>query len=1054
MKLREIKFLAALVLPFLIAACIEKPVGPVLTMKTVTITGKVLRFDNQAPIAGALVTLVKSPTPISVKTDSTGFYRLSLDTDSPLSLQIVTVASGFVQDTTTVKIDPGKDIAQDVLLTEALATGLPDQAHFSVAIDKRNFPGLVKLDATNIVTVRVGDKFGNPVAQGTQINFSTRGGTIDGFAFTDLTGFAQGKLYGGNPSPVDPTYGRGFTWVKASTVGESGRTVKDSLLVLFSGSPQISAPVSGFTLRDGGTQNFEYTVADENGNPLVGATTITVAVAGSADVKLDGDINVVLPDTQDKTSYTKFSFDLTDTKPFDTGKDQDLTITISVSGLNGDRSYTFTGTLLAPASSAGGAAGPAAAIALVQLERNAISVREVGGVETSVITFEVRDSAGHPVDQAHQATVSFGLQGGPGGGEYVAPVSATTDAQTGRVQTTVNAGYKAGALQVVAQTTVGGNVIRSAPVIINIWGGFPDQQHISIVADKQNVVPCVYPLDPIKIRVVAGDKYSNPVRPGTPIYFSTTGGVINISTTAYTDDDGKADAELSPCNPIPADGLARVTASTVGEHGETVSSTLIIVFSETTTIAVVGPASGFTLPDGGSLSFNYTVADQNGNQLTAGTSISVTVTGSTDVRADGDISVVLPEVQDKDKYTHFSFTLTDTKPLDKDGNKPLSVTISVTSPSNGNKSYTFAGTLLGSDISGGTGTGAAAAIAFVDESLNGISVREVGGDETSLLTFEVRDSLGVPVDAQHQANVTFFIQSGPGGGEYVSPTSGTTQGSTGRVQTTLSSGTKAGVVQVVAQTTAGSRTIRSAPVIVNIFGGFPDQAHFSIGSEKLNFPGYNILNLTNTITVIAGDKYSNPVRPGTAVYFRTTGGTINVPSTAYTSADGVAAAVLRSGNPRPYDPILGVGFAYVTASTVGQSGNTVSDSTIVLFSGISQISNLSATSFTVPAGGSSGPITFKVSDQNGNPLAATTTISVTLQYTPPPNTTINLAVTGDTHVTLGDTQAKGPGTTDFSIQVVDQTVGGVPTSIPATVIISVSSPNGKPPDVSISGTIG
>jgi hypothetical protein len=190
------------------------------------------------------------------------------------------------------------------------------------------------------------------------------------------------------------------------------------------------------------------------------------------------------------------------------------------------------------------------------------------------------------------------------------------------------------------------------------------------------------------------------------------------------------------------------------------------------------------------------------------------------------------------------------------------------------------------------------------------------------------------------------------------------------------------------------------------------------------------------------------------VYFRTTGGTINVPSTAYTNSDGVATAALRSGNPRPYDPVLGIGFAYVTASTVGQSGNTVSDSTVVLFSGISQISEVSVPSFTVPAGGSSGPITFKVSDQNGNPLAATTTITVTLQYAPPPNTTINLAVTGDIHVTLGDTQAKGPGATNFSIEVVDQTAGGVPSTIPATVIISVSSPNGKPADVKISGTIG
>jgi hypothetical protein len=938
MKLREIRTLAVLVLPFLIAACIEKPVAPVLSIKTVTITGKVLRFDNQAPIAGALVTLMKSPTPISVRTDSTGFYRLSFETDAPLTARIVTLASGFLQDTTTVKVDPGKDIARDILLTEALVTGLPDQSHFSIAVDKKNFPGLVKLDATNTVRVRVGDKFGNPVATGTQINFSTRGGTIDGFAFTDASGFAQAKLYGGNPQPVDAVLGKGFTWVKAFTVGEGGKSVQDSLLVLFSGGAKIDGPASGFTLGDGGTLSFDYVVADTNGNPLTEGTTITVTVTGSSDVKSAGDIGVTLGDTQTKgRGTTNFSFTLTDTKPLDTGGDQNLAVTISVTSANGDRSHSFTGKLLAASTSGGGGSGAAATIALVQLTRNAISVKGVGGEETSVITFEVRDSLGRPVTQAHQASVSFisffnGHRFQGADSEYVAPSVALSDLQTGRVQTTVNAGTRAGVLQVVAQTTVGSQTIKSAPVIINIFGGFPVKDHLFIQADPTEMTLSQGASGQSKITVQAGDKYSNPVRPGTAIYFSTTNGGI-ITASGYTDDAGFASADLYVYNL----GTYAITAATIGEYNEQIEGTVYVTANSPT-----GPIGG----------------------------------------------------------------------------------------------------------------GDAATIAIIGVSLDAISVREVGGDETTILTFEVRDSLGKPVDAVHQANVAFFISSGPGGGEFVAPASAVTQATTGRVQTTLSAGIKAGVVQIVAQITTPTRTIRSAPVIVNIFGGFPDQAHFSIGSDKLNFPGYNILNLTNAITVIAGDKYSNPVKPGTAVYFRTTGGTINVPTTAYTNENGVATATLRSGNPKPYDPVLGAGFAYVTASTVGQSGNTVSDSTVVLFSGISQISNVSATSFTAPAGGSSGPITFKVSDQNGNPLAAGTTVAVTLQYTPPPNTTINLAVTGDIRVTLGDTQAKGPGTTDFSIQVVDQTVGGVPTPIPATVVISVSSPNGKPPDVKISGTIG
>lgn len=939
MKFLKITNLTALILPFLIAGCIEKPVEPVVTVKTVTISGQVLRSDNGNPIPGAIVTLKKSPTDstgISARTDSTGSYRVSFGTDVSLSAVLVTFVSGFSPDTTIVKVDPGKDFTQDILLEEVLLTGLPDQAHFTLTVDKLNFPGLVKLDATNTIRVRAGDKSGNPVASGTQINFSTRGGTIDGFGFTDPSGSTQARLYGGNPVPLDPVYGKGFTWVKAFTVGESGKTVQDSLLVLFSGQTKIVGPASGFALSDGGTQTFEYSVVDTNGNPLTEGTQINVTVAGSSDIQATGDISVTLGDTQEKgPETTDFSFSLRDTKPLDTAGDQDLTVTILVTSTNGNRSYTFTGKLLAAGAYGGGASGIAATIALAQLTRNAISVRGVGGDETSVITFEVRDSLGRPVDQTHQVSVSFVRYFNghvfPGSdSEYVAPAAALSDAQTGRVQTTVNAGTRAGVLQVVAQTTVGSQTIRSAPVIIDIFGGFPVKGRFWMSAKPSEITLSPGDNSQSAITVQAGDKYSNPVKPGTAIYFSTTNDGI-IPASGYTDDDGFASVNLS----VWKTGTYAVTARTLGEYNEAVDTTIYVAVNSPT-----GP----------------------------------------------------------------------------------------------------------------TGGGYAATIALTNVSLNDISVREVGGDETSILTFEVRDSLGAPVDALHTADVSFFIQSGPGGGEFISPTSAVTQGSSGRVQTTLSSGYKAGVVQIVAQTTTPTRTIRSAPIIIQVWGGFPDQAHFSVGAGKLNFPGWDILKLTNTIKVLAGDRWTNPVKPGTAVYFRTTGGVITASS--YTDNTGNADATLLSGNPRPYDPVLGAGFAWVAASTFGESGNTVSDSVVVLFSGTPQIYDLSATSFTVPAGGTSGPISFKVSDQNGNPLAGGTIITVTLQYTPPPNTTINLGVTGDISVLLGDTQAKGPGTTDFTIQVVDQTVGGVPTAIPVTVIISVSSPNGKPPDASISGTIG
>lgn len=706
MKISWTQLLTRVVLPIIIAGCIEKPVGP-LPEKTVNLSGKVINQETQAPVEGAVVELEKPP--LRDTTDSGGNYQFSFQSDSSYTTRLITRRSGFAPDTSIISIIPGRALSHNISLKVVRVTGLPSQSHFTMSIEKRNFPGLASLDARNTVRVRVGDRFGNPVTPGTRINFSSRGGTIDGFALTDASGAAQATLYGGNPQPVDPVFGRGFSWVKASTVGEGGVTVQDSLLVLFSGTTQITGPASGFTLRDGGTQQFEYSVNDENGNPLTGGTTITVTVSGSADVRLDGDTRVTIPDTQDKTRYTRFNFTLVDTKPLDTAPDQNLSITISVTSPNGNKTYTFTGTLLAAAVTGGGRSGPAATIALVHLTRNAISVKQVGGDETSVVTFEVRDSLGRPVDRANQVLVSFllnfqGHQGTGGEREYVAPASALSDPQTGRVQTTLN------------------------------------------------------------------------------------------------------------------------------------------------------------------------------------------------------------------------------------------------------------------------------------------------------------------------------------------------------------SGTRAGVVQVVAQAVVGTRTIRSAPVLIDIFGGFPVQSHFSISAEKLNFPGLDILQQRNRIKVVAGDKWSNPVRPGTAVYFSTTGGVIT--ASGYTDREGNAEAILLSGNPRPIDPVLGPGFARVSATTVGERGEAVTDTVIVLFSGAPQIKNVNPTTLAVPRAGSSGPINFNVSDRNGNPLAAGTTIRVTLQYEPPPNTTINLRVTGDVSITLGDTQARGSGTTDFTFEVQDQTIGGIPARIPITVLIEVNSPLFNPMRYILNGTAG
>jgi hypothetical protein len=277
----------------------------------------------------------------------------------------------------------------------------------------------------------------------------------------------------------------------------------------------------------------------------------------------------------------------------------------------------------------------------------------------------------------------------------------------------------------------------------------------------------------------------------------------------------------------------------------------------------------------------------------------------------------------------------------------------------------------------------------------------------------------------------------------------------GRVATIINSGTVSGSVQFVAslRRDVDGTIVQSTPSLITVNGGLPDQTHFTVAPDQINFAGYDWEGREDRITVQVGDIYSNPVKVGTAVYFSTTGGVIM--ASGFTDATSHASVILYSGNPRPDDPVLGRGFAYVRASTLGQGSTVVMDSARILFSGVPIISNVNPATFHVSQGQST-TITFTVSDENGNPLAPGEVISAVIQYTPPSGGTgTSIQVTGQTVTVMPDTHTRGSGTTQFSINVVDQSNnGGLAVSIPVSVLISATGPNGTAAQVSINGTVG
>ena len=288
---------------------------------------------------------------------------------------------------------------------------------------------------------------------------------------------------------------------------------------------------------------------------------------------------------------------------------------------------------------------------------------------------------------------------------------------------------------------------------------------------------------------------------------------------------------------------------------------------------------------------------------------------------------------------------------------------------------------------GGEESGTPAVIQLLDVSRTVIGIQGSGSPETSQITYQVVDSAGRPVTLDHATPLRFGLSGASPLGASIDPQQVTTNNE-GKATVNLSSGSQAGTVQIIAEATAADGTpIRSVPVSVTIHGGLPDQAHFSVSTDRNNIQGFVTDGLTVDVSVIVGDQYSNPVKPNTAVYFETTGGVIE--GSILTDEQGRGTLQLLSGNPRPSD-----GVAVITASTQNGSGQRIEVKTPVLFTSGSRVRILSLPNrtFAQPldlndeadveafynALGSDFPVggyRFTVTDDNRNPMPDGTTIT-------------------------------------------------------------------------------
>jgi hypothetical protein len=137
------------------------------------------------------------------------------------------------------------------------------------------------------------------------------------------------------------------------------------------------------------------------------------------------------------------------------------------------------------------------------------------------------------------------------------------------------------------------------------------------------------------------------------------------------------------------------------------------------------------------------------------------------------------------------------------------------------------------------------------------------------------------------------------------------------------------------------------------------------------------------------------------VWFNTDCGLIQ-PGSAGTVL-GIASNTLVSCAPWP---VVGNGLFYVHGWTVDANGNTIKDSTRVLWSGNSRL-EVTPSSFNIPNGGYAS-FTIRAYDSNNNPLVGGTSIAVTADKG---------ELHGETSILIPDTQS--PSWTQFQFELWD-----------------------------------
>jgi len=555
-----------------------------LTAPTVTGTASVQAYAGNLPsstvitfTAGlpASITLVTTPTSVSASGSATlvatlkDFYGNAVDAGQTVTFGSSSSTGGHFTDLSSVAASSATTdatgAARMIYVAGTCSTGSCSDFLTATATD-----GAAQVYAVVVEPIAVGGTVGTPTI------------TIAPFSNTLASGNSvtvTAQVLDDAATPVANTV------VTFSLVDDTLATLEPATgTALTDATGNASISLSAVSLVSGATTiNAEAQVGTEVVNTSagfsVGAATITISnmsfgvgagalsAFGTTSISVDVAVNGALPPTPLTVNFSSVCGDAGKAVVTSTANTVSNGVTATATSSYRDNGCASTDSVTATVSGTSISTNlqvtppTIGSVQFIAASPTNISLKGIGGVETSQVTFKVVDAVGNPLPGE---TVSFALSTTVGGITLTptgTPPTSTSD-DNGLAVITVNSGVVSTPVRVTA--TSGALSTQSSQLTIST--GIPDQDSFSLAATKHNVEGLTVDGNTSVLTARLADHFNNPVPDGTAINFTTEGGSIEGSCTTI---DGACEVTFTSQNPRPSNGRVTILAYAVGEESFT-----------------------------------------------------------------------------------------------------------------------------------------------------------------------------------------------------------------------------------------------------------------------------------------------------------------------------------------------------------------------------------------------------------------------------------------------------------------------------------------------------